>query len=132
VDEAHARLATAQVGWITTVGPSGQPQTSPVWFVWDGEAIHIATRPDAPKARNVRANSRVAFNTDGAAPGELVVTVEGDAVVTAGLDGTLVDAYVDKYRAGLERLGLTAGEYVETFSGALRITPSRWRVFLSE
>ena len=130
VDEGKARLATADVGWITTVNRHGQPQSSPVWFVWDGDAVHIATRPSAAKVINARAHPAVAFHVDGASPGDLVVTIEGTAAVHDTLE--CVDVYVAKYTGGMERLGVTPGEYLAEFCSALRITPARWRVFPSE
>jgi PPOX class probable F420-dependent enzyme len=112
------------------VNGRGQPQASPVWFYWDGTAIHIATRPDAPKVRNVRARPAVSFSVDGAAAGDLVVTIEGDATVDDEL--ACADDYVTKYAGGMDRLAVTPGEYLAEFSAALRITPTRWRVFTSE
>jgi PPOX class probable F420-dependent enzyme len=132
VDEAKARLDSGEVGWITTVDGGGQAQSSPVWFVWDQVAIHVATRPDAAKVRNVAGNPRVAFHLDGTGPGDVVVTLEGTATVTDRLDDAVADAYVAKYAAGIGRLGITAGEYFEEFTAAVRITPSRWRVFRSD
>ena len=129
VDEGRARLRSAQIGWITTVNHAGQAQSSPVWFVWDGEAIHVATRPASPKVRNVAANPRVAFHVDGAAPGDVVVSIEGRAEVRDQLD--VSDAYVAKYAAGMDRIGVTPGDYFADFSGALRIALFRWRVFVS-
>ena len=32
-------LADDQVVWLTTVRANGIPEPSPVWFLWDGEAI---------------------------------------------------------------------------------------------
>ena len=36
---AHAdrRLRSEQVAWLTTVRADGQAQSSPMWFLWDGE-----------------------------------------------------------------------------------------------
>ena len=130
MDDGRARLEVADVGWITTVTAAGQPQASPVWFVWDGSVIHVATRPDVPKVRNVQANPFVAFHLDDAGPGDLVVSIEGRAEVTGSVD--IADAYTTKYAGGMARLGLAPGEYFDVFSSALRITPQRWRVFVSE
>ena len=130
MDEGRVRLETADVGWITTVNGAGQPQASPVWFVWDGGAIHIATRPGAPKIRNVQTNPLVAFHVDGAGPGDVVVSIEGRAEECDRLE--VADAYATKYAGGIDRLGITPGEYFEDFSSALRIVPDRWRVFASE
>jgi Pyridoxamine 5'-phosphate oxidase len=33
------RLAIEPIVWLTTAGADGQPQSSPVWFHWDGLAF---------------------------------------------------------------------------------------------
>jgi PPOX class probable F420-dependent enzyme len=132
VDEAKARLEAADVGWITTVDRHGQPQSSPVWFLWDGAAIHVLTRPGAAKVRNIAGNPRVTFHLDGAGPGDVVVTIEGSAGTAAQLEDSVADGYVAKYASGMNRLGVTSGEYVAEFSVVLRIVPTRWRVFRSD
>ena len=38
---ALGSLATDKTGWITTVDGDGQPQSSPIWFLWDGGEILI-------------------------------------------------------------------------------------------
>ena len=57
--EAHAhadrRLRSEQVAWLTTVRADGQAQSSPVWFLWDGETFLVYSQPGAPKVRNVTA-----------------------------------------------------------------------------
>ena len=45
--DAHAlaRLGPDMIGWLTTVTPDGQPQTFPIWFLWeDGEALIYSDR----------------------------------------------------------------------------------------
>ena len=41
---------------MSTVRPDGVPHLIPIWFSWDGEAILIASKPDAQKVRNIREN----------------------------------------------------------------------------
>jgi len=31
---ALGRLDTELMAWVTTVNPDGQPQSSPIWFLW--------------------------------------------------------------------------------------------------
>ncbi len=59
------RLREELIVWLTTVRADGQPQTSPVWFLWDGETFLIYSRPDAARLRNIAANRRVSLNLDG-------------------------------------------------------------------
>jgi predicted pyridoxine 5'-phosphate oxidase superfamily flavin-nucleotide-binding protein len=35
------RLREEKIAWLTTVRADGQPQSVPVWFLWDGEALLI-------------------------------------------------------------------------------------------
>ena len=57
---AHAdrRLRSEQVAWLTTVRADGQAQSSPVWFLWDGDSFLLYSQPDAQKLRNVAPTPR--------------------------------------------------------------------------
>ena len=76
---ALRRLQTELIGWLTTVNPDGQPQASPIWFVWDGEEILLYSRTRAPRNGNIEDEPLVAFNLEGGPDGEDVVTAEGEA-----------------------------------------------------
>lgn len=125
--DATTRLATEEIIWLTTVDAAGQPQSSPVWFLWDGDAVWIASAPGAAKVTNVRGRPAVSLHLEGAAPGELVVSIEGEA----SLGGVLPEAYDAKYAEGFTRLGTSATAYRREFSAALKVTPKRLRTFLS-
>ena len=70
-NQAHARasgrLGGEPVGWLTTVRADGQAQSTPVWFLWDGDTFLLYSQPDAQKVRNVAANPKVSLhlNDDG-------------------------------------------------------------------
>ncbi len=36
---AESRLREEMIIWLTTVRSDGQPQSVPVWFLWDGEQV---------------------------------------------------------------------------------------------
>ncbi len=55
---AEERLRNEEIAWLTTVRPDGQPQAVPVWFLWDGEAFLVYSRPGARKLRNIEANPK--------------------------------------------------------------------------
>jgi len=120
---AMAQLTTEQLVWFTTVGADHAPQPSPVWFLWDGEAILIFSRPDAPKVRNVGHNPHVALNFRGDA---LVMAGQAVIVQTAP-DTDVIAAYVEKYREGIVKFGMTPDTFTAMYSTPLRVTPTRLR-----
>ena len=72
--EVATRLADATVIWLTTVSADGQPQTSPVWFLWQDDRFLVYSLADSPRVRNLRANPRVSLNLDGDGRGGAIVT----------------------------------------------------------
>lgn len=38
---AERRLREEEIAWLTTVRADGQPQSVPVWFLWDGDTFLI-------------------------------------------------------------------------------------------
>ena len=51
-------LETEPVIWLSSTRADGAPHLVPTWFVWDGEAIVIMSKPGAVKVRNLRADPR--------------------------------------------------------------------------
>jgi PPOX class probable F420-dependent enzyme len=124
------RLGEEIVIWLTTVRPDGQPQSSPVWFVWDGERFLIYSRPGSGKIPNIRGNPRVSLNLDSDGEGGEIVTIEGTAEIDPDAPpANQVDAYVAKYLEHIRRLGTEPVPFAGTYSAALRITPTRRRVY---
>ncbi|MFH7598688.1 pyridoxamine 5'-phosphate oxidase family protein [Streptomyces racemochromogenes] len=79
--EAAARLAEAEVFWLTTVRPDGRPHVTPLLAVWRDGALHFATGPSERKGLNLAANPHVVLTTGSNAYGQgLDVVVEGEAI----------------------------------------------------
>jgi len=38
---AERRLREEEIAWLTTVRADGQPQSVPVWFLWNNESFFI-------------------------------------------------------------------------------------------
>jgi hypothetical protein len=47
---------------MATIGPNGEPQNNPVWFLWDDGRFVVAIGPNGQKARNLSRDPRVAFS----------------------------------------------------------------------
>jgi PPOX class probable F420-dependent enzyme len=124
------RLRTESVAWITTVAPGGQPQSSPVWFLWDEGVFLVYAQPHSWKVRNIRANPKVSLHLNSDDDGGRVVTFEGSAHIREGdPQAHEVPAYLVKYREGIAGIGMTPEQMGAEYATALRITPTRVRVY---
>jgi PPOX class probable F420-dependent enzyme len=133
-NRAHARaedrLYKELIIWLTTVTGDGQPQSSPVWFVWDGSTFLVFSRSRAKKLSNLATNPRVSLHLEGNGLGGDNVIFEGTSEVTSnGARITDVPDYVSKYREQIEALGWTPESMSVDYSVPIRITPSRVRIW---
>ena len=84
-EEARDALICADLYWIATVRPGGQPHVTPLLAVWADGAMHISTGDDEQKARNIAANPRCTLSTGrNTMDAGLDVIVEGEAVRVTG------------------------------------------------
>lgn len=132
-DPKHARadekLRHEIAVWLTTVTASGQPQSTPIWFHWDGSTVLFYSQPGRPKLANISANPHVSVHLVGDPQGEDVVTIEGAAALdpaAPSLDA--IPAYVEKYRSAIDGFGWTPSSMAADYSVAVRVTPTRFRV----
>lgn len=117
------RLREERIAWLTTVRADGTPQPSPVWFFWDGETALIYSKPDQPKTCNIEGNPRVSLHFDGDGQGGDIVVFSGAARIDrAAPPADQHGAYLEKYRVGLERIGMTAEEFARDYAVAIRVT----------
>jgi PPOX class probable F420-dependent enzyme len=128
-DHAERRLRDEKIAWLTTVRNDGQPQSSPVWFLWrDGEII-VYSRPTTQKVRNVKANPKVAVHLRDIDEGGDVVSIEGEALVDERYpQADAIPAYVEKYRAMIADLRMDPASFAKAYSVPIRIRPIRVRV----
>ena len=125
---AERRLREEPIVWLTTVRADGQPQSSAVWFLWDGETFLLYSQPHAQKLRNIAANPRVALHLDDDGRGEDILTLEGTAAVEPEAPPSdRVEDYLAKYRGLLDAMGWTPARLARDFSTAIRVRPSRVR-----
>jgi PPOX class probable F420-dependent enzyme len=124
------RLQTESIAWLTTVASDGQPQSSPVWFLWADDTFLVYAQPRSWKVRNVRANPLVSLHLNSNESGGRIVTFEGTAQVSDSHPLAHEDrAYLDKYRAGIAGIGSTPEKLGAEFSAAILVTPTRVRVY---
>ena len=127
---AEKRLRNEEVAWLATVRPDSQPQSVPVWFLWDGERFLVYSRPGARKLRNIEANPKINLNLNSNANGGDVVRAECVAEVLADAPPAAeVGPYLEKYREGIARIGFDPDGFARVYSVAIRATPTRWQVW---
>jgi PPOX class probable F420-dependent enzyme len=130
--DAHAldRLRTDMVGWLTTVTPEGQPQTFPIWFLWEnGEALIYSDRR-ARRLDNIRANPRVSLHLGDDGRGGDIVILEGEARIDPGTPQVPSNrTYIAKYGDWIVEQLSSAEEMATVYNVPLRIRPVRGRAF---
>jgi PPOX class probable F420-dependent enzyme len=123
------QLATDKIGWLTTVTPDGQPQSTPIWFLWtDGEVI-VYSFKTAKRNANLETNPRVAFNLHTDPGGGDVVSMEGTARFDPdGVRSSQNPAFQAKYGDWLKEYDWTPEYFEGEYPVTTRITPVRWRL----
>ncbi|MFG1839589.1 pyridoxamine 5'-phosphate oxidase family protein [Micromonospora sp. NPDC049175] len=114
------RLGRDLDAWVASADREGNAHLVPLSFLWDGEALTLATAESSPTARNLRASQRVRMSVGTTRD---VVLIEG-TVETFSRETVPVDL-ADAFAARLwdARVGTTRYAY-------FRVTPRRiqaWR-----
>ena len=126
--ELTAQLDEELVGWLTTVTPDDQPQSSVVWFLRDADDLLVFSRPDATKLTNIATNPKVAFNLRGDDVADAVATFEATAVIVDSPTPAHGNAaYLTKYREEISRLGWTQEQFSNDYSALILISVHRIR-----
>ncbi|HEX5695395.1 MAG TPA: TIGR03667 family PPOX class F420-dependent oxidoreductase [Acidimicrobiia bacterium] len=116
------------VGWLTTISPTGQPQSSVVWFLRDGDEILVYSQATARKLTNIAAQPKVAFNLRGDPHGDEVVTIEANATIDESpTPAHEVPSYLAKYEGEIVRLGWTPPEFAADYPTLIRLRIDRIR-----
>lgn len=90
----QTRLETERNLWLATVRPDGAPHLVPIWFVWHQNKVYLCTSKNSVKAKNIRANPRVAFALEG---GDDPVLIEGIAKILGSAPGEITAAFKRKF-----------------------------------
>ena len=119
-------LETEPVIWLSTIRADGAPHLVPTWFVWDGEAIVIVSKPGAVKVRNLRADPRAMLALGDAEADFDIGLLEARAELLDGpASATLPAGYEAKYAAQIGALDLTPAQFGRTYSQVIRLVPAR-------
>ncbi len=124
------RLEEEETIWLTTVDASHTPQPRPVWFHWDGETALIFSQSGAAKLRHIARNPRVALNFNTDEDGGDVGVLIGEAhLLQEAPPLARIQAYLKKYAAGIQDIGLTPESMQAEYSAVILVTPTALRGF---
>ena len=84
-------------GVLTTLFADGSPQSSPVWFLLDGDDILFSTTAGAQKLRNITGDARATFAVYDPADDMSYVEVRGTITVTDDPTADTRDRIVQKH-----------------------------------
>lgn len=60
--EVQKILQSKEFAHLATIGPAGDPQSSPMWFLWDGEYIKFTHTTNRKKYQNIKRDPRVSIS----------------------------------------------------------------------
>ena len=97
IPETHRDLLDAQVAVLGTIGASGRPQLSAVWFLAEGDTVKLSLNTSRQKLKNLQANPGCSLLI--LDPGNLYRYVElrGDAQIEADPDYAFAKQVGAKY-----------------------------------
>jgi len=121
------RLQTNLMAWLTTVSPTGRPDTVPVWFLLrDDDTVVVYSQPGKVKLRNIDANPNVAMALDVTDIGRDVIRIEGTAAAVPGYPrADQLPQYISKYTERIGAIFGTVEVFAAAFSEAIVITPRK-------
>lgn len=118
-------LQAAALAHVATIGPNGEPQSSPLWFGWDGEFLRFAQLVGADrKRRNLEREPRVAVSIVDPADIYRYVEVRGTVErIEPDVDMAFINAMAQKYQGQETYTGGKLGdEYVVVVIRPVRVT----------
>lgn len=61
IPASHRDLLDAPVGTLATIGPTGRPHQSPVWFLAEGDEIRLSLNTSRQKTKNLMRQPACSF-----------------------------------------------------------------------
>ena len=100
IPDSHRDLLNGQVAVLGTIGASGRPQLSGVWFLAEGDTVRLSLNTVRQKVKNLQANPKVSLLIFGDPPYRYI-ELRGGAEITPDDDYEFADKVGAKYGADL-------------------------------
>jgi PPOX class probable F420-dependent enzyme len=114
IPASHRDLLEAPlIAHLATTRPQGEPQSTPVWFDWDGAHLLIATGPESQKFRNTQRDPRLALSIIDPANPARYLEVRGRVIaVDPDPNGTRLRTIIRRYTGADELPGLNEARII--------------------
>jgi PPOX class probable F420-dependent enzyme len=86
IPDSHKSLLNAQVGVLGTIGASGRPQLSGIWFLAEGDTVRFSLNTTRQKVKNLQADPKVSFLIFDPENPYRYIELRGDAEITPDED----------------------------------------------
>lgn len=99
VPQEHEDILTKRsFAHVATIGPKGEPQSSPVWIDWDGEYLKFSQTTTRQKLRNLQREPRIAVSVHDPEQPYRYLEVRGKVTqVEDDPDNAFIDRMAKKY-----------------------------------
>jgi PPOX class probable F420-dependent enzyme len=101
IPDSHRDLLDAQIAVLGTIGASGRPQLSGVWFLTEDDAIKFSLNTARQKVKNLQADPKASVLIFDEKSPYRYLEVRGDAEITPDPDYAFADKVGAKYGADL-------------------------------
>lgn len=97
-EDREGILTKRSFAHIATIGPNGEPQSSPVWIDWDGEFVKFSQTKTRQKYRNLQRDNRIALSVHDPDGPQRYLEVRGRVErVEDDADNAFIDSMAQKY-----------------------------------
>jgi len=93
-------LDSQAFAFVATLGKTGEPQVSPVWFLWDGEQVNISLAEGQQRFLTLTRDSRIAVAIAHPADPYRYLDIRGTVTLEPDVDGAVFNAVSRKYTGG--------------------------------
>jgi PPOX class probable F420-dependent enzyme len=97
IPDSHKDLLGAQVAVLGTIGASGRPQLSAIWFLAEGDTVKLSLNTARQKVKNLQANPQASLLIFDPANPYKYVELRGDAEISADDDYEFANKVGAKY-----------------------------------
>ena len=95
--EFSGLLESQAFAFVATLGKAGEPQVTPVWFLWDGANVNLSLMAGQQRYLNLARDHRIAVTIAHPADPYRYLEIRGTVTLTPDVNDVLFKAIARKY-----------------------------------